>query len=74
MANEKGITPIGQAFTSRNAEALNSLLEHGADIHKNCVIDLSVSDKLMKPLHYLVKLIRLWGVTNEIKKILSILK
>ena len=43
LANEKGITPIGQAFISKNAGALDLLIEHGADIHMNCVIDLRVS-------------------------------
>ena len=73
MANEKGITPIGQAFISKNSEALDSLLEYGADIHKNCVIDLSVSDKLMKPMHYFAKLIRLWGISKEVTSMLDIL-
>lgn len=65
LANEKGITAVGQAMVSKNAEALDLLLEHGADIHKNSVIDLRVSTKRMKPLHYFAKLIRLRGVESS---------
>lgn len=66
LANSKGITPVGQAIISKNAIALDFLLKHGADIHKNCIEDLTISNKLMKPLHYFAKLIRLFGSSREV--------
>ena len=74
MANDKGITPIGQAIISRNAKALDILLENGANIHKNSVLDLSISNKVMKPMHYIAKFIRLIGVPVELQPILDILE
>jgi len=59
MQNEKGITPVGQAIHSLNIEALDLLLENGADIHENGIIDTTLSRKLMKPLHYIAKKIRI---------------
>lgn len=74
LANEKGITPVGQAIISRNAEALELLLKYGADVHKNCVVDLSISNKVMKPLHYLAKLVRVNGVNKEVAAIIEVIK
>lgn len=70
MANEKGVTPVGQAIHSMNIEALDLLLENGADVHENGIIDQSVSRKLMKPLHYIAKVVRLNGVSREMLQII----
>lgn len=48
------------------------LLEHGADIHKSCVNDLSISRKLMKPLHYIAKMVRLIGVSDKVLQMIEV--
>lgn len=50
------------------------MLKHGADVHTECVIDLRISSKKMKPLHYLAKAIRLNGLSKEEKEILEVFK
>ena len=72
MANDRGVTPVGQAIMSQNIEALDLLLKHGADIHKNSINDLSISSKLMKPLHYIAKMVRLIGVSEEVQLIIEV--
>jgi len=72
-ANQEGITPIGQAFISRNIQAIKGLLKLGANLHAKCVIDRSVTRKMMTPLHYFVKRIRVQPfnkIDNEIIEVL----
>ena len=64
--NERGITPLGQAFISRNIHAIEELLKLKADIHATCVLDQKVSRKLLTPLHYFVKRIRCQGAEINI--------
>lgn len=71
IANDRGMTPIGQAIVSKNVKALDLLLENGADIHRNCLVDLSISSKTMKPLHYIAKYIRINGVDKEFEDIIE---
>lgn len=73
QANDQGVTPIGQAMISKNAEALDLLLQHKADIHKNCVVDPRVSTKKMKPLHYFTKMLRIKGIQKGDDEILKII-
>ena len=63
--NERGITPIGQAFISKNIHAIEELLKLKADIHAICVLDQKVSRKMLTPLHYFVKRIRCQGAVVD---------
>lgn len=74
QANEQGVTALGQAMISKNAEALELLIQHKADIHKNCVFDPRVSTKIMKPLHYFAKVLRLKGVQSGDEEILKVIE
>lgn len=59
IKNLQDITPIGQAFISRNVNAVNRLLELEANIHASCIYDRNLTNKMMTPLHYFIKRIRL---------------
>ena len=61
-------------MVSRNSQALDLLLKHGANIHKECVVDQSISSKKLKPLHYLAKSARLNGLKESDGQILEVLK
>ena len=68
------MSPLGQAFKSRNADAVDKLLKHGADIEKARVKDQDVSKKQMSPLCYFIKRMRLGNFNWEAdKKILNVL-
>ena len=75
MPNERGITPIGQAFISKNIHAIEELLKLKANIHATCILDLKVSRKMLTPLHYFVKRIRCQGaiVGNDDTHIIDLL-
>ena len=63
--NDRGITPLGQAFISRNIYAIEELLKLKADIHATCVLDQKISRKMLTPLHYFVKRIRCQGAAID---------
>lgn len=66
--NEQSISPIGQALMSMNHEALIMILETDEGInsvHEPQISDKQVAHKLLSPLHYLCKLIRLNGLRQE---------
>lgn len=63
--NSEGVTALGQAFITRNHQALDSLLNKGAMLHKECIFDHKVSRKPMCPLHYFIKRIRTQGEDPE---------
>ena len=58
---------------SKNAEALDFLLKHEADIHKNCVVDPRISTKKMKPMNYFAKMLRLKGIQEGDDEILKLI-
>jgi hypothetical protein len=39
--------------------AVNRLLKLGANIHASCIYDCNLTNKMMTPLHYFIKRIRL---------------
>lgn len=73
--NSQQISPIGQAFISRNAVVIDKLLKHGADIVNALVVDPDVSTKPMSPLCYFIKRMRLghvdWAADEAILKVLK---
>lgn len=74
-ASSRGVTPIGQAFISRNVSVIQDLLDCGADIHQPCVYDPRVSGSNMYPIQYFIKRIRTQGedIKGRDKEILQLL-
>ena len=46
----------------------------GADLHKECVLDPRISAKMLTPLHYFAKCLRLNGVKAGDKKLIEVLQ
>lgn len=73
-SNQHQMSPLGQAFVSRNANAVDKLLKHGADIENALVMDQDVSNKPTSPLCYFIKRMRLGNFNWKAdKKILDVL-
>mgnify|MGYP000120579154 CR=1 FL=1 len=74
IKNKQGVSPIGQAIMSMNIAALELILdsfkkkddssndEESAVFHELQIYDKSISHKVLTPIHYLCKLIRLQGL------------
>ena len=65
--NDQGMSPIGMAVMSMNHEALTIVLENekkkGANsIHEAQIYDKQISHKILTPVHYICKLIRIKGL------------
>lgn len=65
IKNDQGMSPIGQAVTSMNHDALITILRTEAgksSVHEPQIYDKHISHKILTPVHYLCKLIRLKGL------------
>ena len=77
--NDQGMSPIGQAVTSMNHEALEIILKNEAEkgantIHEAQIYDKNISHKILTPVHYICKLIRIKGLKKDYLKMIEILE
>jgi hypothetical protein len=60
------MSPIGQAIQSMNHDALRLILTYDdTTIHEAQIIDKNISHKILTPIHYICKLIRIRGMTED---------
>lgn len=72
--NAQGMSAFGQAVTSMNCDALIKLLKTDVGksmVHEPQIYDKQISHKILTPVHYLCKIIRLKGLKPEYKKMID---